>query len=102
MKSRLSGQEFARVDETEDDFGDAPEPVVTFPGQDSVEQHEPTPAPAPQPSAGQDAARPFDAPQAPPSSQPMPSARQSPADASETERALREALEKLQRMSGAA
>ncbi|GMN13384.1 hypothetical protein [Altererythrobacter sp. MTPC7] len=102
MKSRLSGQEFARVDETEDDFGDAPEPVVTFPGQDSADAQTTPPSPAAQPSAGQDAARPFDAPQAPPSSQPVPSARQSPADASETERALREALEKLQRMSGAA
>ncbi|WBY17177.1 hypothetical protein PF049_03175 [Erythrobacteraceae bacterium WH01K] len=102
MKSRLAGQEFARVDETEDDFGDAPEPVVTFPGQESVEAQTAPPSPAAQPSAKQGAARPFDAPQAPPSSQPMPSARQSPADVSETERALREALEKLQRMSGAA
>jgi hypothetical protein len=94
LKSPLGNhREFPRVEEDEPfSPAAAPEAVVTFPGQGS-------------PAAI--AARPFDAPtgatptgglaRAVPT---MPA--QKPADPAETERALREALEKLQRMSGAA
>jgi hypothetical protein len=94
MKSPLGNhREFPRVEDDEPIVAAAaPEAVVIFPGQGS-------------PAAI--AARPFDAPtgatptgglaRAVPT---MPA--QKPADPAETERALREALEKLQRMSGAA
>ncbi|ABC64516.1 hypothetical protein [Erythrobacter litoralis] len=101
MKRTLgSSQEFVRIedeDEGDSEAGDAPTPeAVTFPGE----------APAGTSPIGE--ARPFDAP---------PNAEQAmngmsrhaptipapqPADPAETEKALREALEKLQRMSGAA
>ncbi len=99
---------FVRIDEPVDE--DAPvEPVVIFPGQTQRIM------PAANPAAGSVAPRPFDAP--PSSSAPItlgaqhsPSApiriqsasAQQPADAQETERALKAALATLQRMSGAA
>ena len=69
-----------------DDIGD--EPVVVFPGagpRRSVRSLESEP---PAPSS--------------PSSAPEPAPTSRPADPGATERALRDALEKLQRMSGAA
>lgn len=105
MKSPFGvGREFVRIEDEDDaDEEVAPEAVVTFPGQAPQ-----VTASAPAPSGG---SRPFDAPQgAAPFAQPgsplfralptMPA--QKPADPAETERALREALDKLQRMSGAA
>ena len=99
MKNALSTpREFVRIDDDEQ-YSDQVEPVVVFPGQN---QAAPAPAAhdfglaasaAASPRQGQ-AARRFDSPAA------TPAAR--PTDAGETERALREALEKLQRMSGAA
>ncbi|WP_284124082.1 hypothetical protein [Parerythrobacter aestuarii] len=99
MKSPLGMQrEFVRV-EDEDDAGDslgsdAPEPVVVFPGQEGGKQ------------AAGNQPRPFDAPPAGPNGGLMRASpttpAQKPVDPAETERALREALEKLQRMSGAA
>lgn len=99
MKSALSTpREFVRIDDDEQDSHQV-EPVVVFPGQDQT-----VPAPAAHsfgaaPSAAipprqEQAPRRFDSPAAAPAPR--------PADAGETERALREALEKLQRMSGAA
>ena len=108
MKSRLSGQEFARVDEDEAAAFAEPEPVVTFPGQTGAypaEAAQPELARHQAPATPHDPARPFDGPKAPTrTSQPAHTvaAPQTPSDPSETERALREALEKLQRMSGAA
>lgn len=94
MKSPLGNhREFPRVeDEDEVPPAVAPEAVVVFPGQQ---------APA------INAARPFDAPAGAVASGGLARAvptmpAQKPADPVETERALREALEKLQRMSGAA
>lgn len=79
MKSPLGQREPVRIDDDEGD-ADAGEPVVVFPGQ---------------------SARPFDAPmqraEHPAAATPRPAT-----DPGATERALREALEKLQRMSGAA
>lgn len=102
MKSPFGvGREFVRIEEEDADEDVAPEAVVTFPGQAPQ-------ATAPAPSGGP---RPFDAPLGTaPFAQPgSPLARalptmpaQKPADPAETERALREALDKLQRMSGAA
>lgn len=99
LKSPLNaGQEFVRID-AEFDRPNTAEPVVVFPGQHAGSAHdalgsvplaEPQQAePAPKPRA-------FDAPQgiAPQAS--------TAANNSETERALRDALEKLQKMSGAA
>ena len=106
MRSQLGGgQEFVRI---EDDLSGAgtsglAEPVVVFPGQEQ------SAAPAPVFSSAKSepavAARPFDAPQAAGMPKPAPHTISDPAqpsNAMETERALREALEKLQRMSGAA
>lgn len=108
MKSRLSGQEFARVDDDGATGFAEPEPVVTFPGQTDgypAPSARPEPVQEQAPGAASDPARPFDGPKATSqASQPAhPAAAPHPAsDPSETERALREALEKLQRMSGAA
>lgn len=103
MKSPFgAGREFVRIEDEDDETANADavqDAVVTFPGDQ------------PAVPTGFDGARPFDAPQGPaPFAQPgSPLARavpttpaQRPADPAETERALRDALEKLQRMSGAA
>ncbi|UIP07475.1 hypothetical protein LY632_03495 [Erythrobacter sp. SDW2] len=94
MKSPLGiHREFPRVEEDDEAaLAGAPEAVVVFPGQQAPTTN---------------AARPFDAPvgiEAPGGlSRAVPTMpAQRPADPAETERALREALEKLQRMSGAA
>ena len=109
MKSKLAGEQFARVEddnENEADHG-LPEPVVVFPGQEGGRFSAPA-EPAPDQAAAMaspmsdtgDGARPFDGPGA--ASTAASHAPGQGADASETEKALREALEKLQRMSGAA
>ncbi len=103
MKSPFgAGREFVRIEDEDDEMAGAdavPDAVVTFPGD------------RPAVPTGFDGARPFDAPQGPaPFAQPgSPLSRavpttpaQRPADPAETERALRDALDKLQRMSGAA
>ncbi|WP_435419293.1 hypothetical protein WAB17_07000 [Parerythrobacter aurantius] len=97
MKSPLGSQrEFVRIeDEDGVDMPAAPEPVVVFPGHGTA------------PAAPAASPRPFDAPPSAFASSGMAAATptypaQKPADPAETERALREALEKLQRMSGAA
>ena len=101
MKSKLSGESFVRVEDEEPaDIHGEPEPTVVFPGQHgqprAVQDHTAT---QPVPEGG----RPFDAPPADQAhAAPAPSPAAEPADPSETEAALREALEKLQRMSGAA
>ena len=77
-------------DEDEGEASMIAEPVVVFPGQGTRES-----APAP---FGAATLRPFDGPAAR-AARPAPGAIPASAD---TERALREALEKLQRMSGAA
>ena len=101
MKSALGAQrEFVRI-EDEEPQGQAFEPVVVFPGQ---QDRQTQPAfdtnarePAfPAPNGNDLGPRPFDSPVA------TPRTATKPAEAGETERALREALEKLQRMSGAA
>lgn len=97
LKSPLSaGQEFVRID-AEFDRPNSAEPVVVFPGQQgSAPQHElgsVSPSEAPQAVAQP---RAFDAPQG---FAPQAAAAASNSD---TERALRDALEKLQKMSGAA
>lgn len=99
MKSPLGNhREFVRVeDEEEDDTSTAaPEAVVVFPGQAATQQG---------PAAENH--RPFDAPPASAAgggiARAVPTTpAQKAADPAETERALRDALEKLQRMSGAA
>jgi hypothetical protein len=99
MKSPLGTREPVRIDEPND--ADAPiEPVVVFPGHNGRRA-----APAADGPSRDVGPRAFDrpdfaaaaAPSAP--TQPFAPAR---ADAGETEKALREALEKLQRLSGAA
>ncbi|MHA6332174.1 hypothetical protein ACXYL9_00705 [Qipengyuania sp. CAU 1752] len=105
MKRPLSGQpEFVRIDDEDDSAADqpdgsdvGPEPVVTFPGM-GIGRVTPEPA---------SAMRPFDAPpEATPTGGLAPAVPTAPknkqSDPAETEKALREALEKLQRMSGAA
>ncbi|MGB7374289.1 hypothetical protein [Pontixanthobacter sp.] len=94
MKSSIvAKQEFVRVDADLDEPTPA-DPGVVFPGQSAIAQNKkpciafPEPEPAPAPRA-------FDAPAGM-----QAQSRQS--SNGETERALKEALEKLQRMSGAA
>ncbi|MDN3646729.1 hypothetical protein QWY75_11005 [Pontixanthobacter aestiaquae] len=105
MKSPFaSGQEFVRV-EDEDNFDGPPEPAVVFPGAErnaAPAADGPTRDPVLEavPEAPAEAARPFDAPGQAPAGGPGKQAE--PANPGETERALRDALEKLQRMSGAA
>ncbi len=102
MKSKLSGQEFVRVDDEDDAADSLPEPVVVFPGQNENRQGESRPFS----QEAQTPARMFDAPaEAAQGGNPVPQPTtppSAPSDPTETERALREALEKLQRMSGAA
>lgn len=100
-----SPREFVRIDEDEADLGAAPESVVVFPGQDDRRAtpaadstpREPILKSAAEPAPA--APRAFDAPGTHSRTRGL---SDNPADANETERALREALEKLQRMSGAA
>ncbi|MGN6499153.1 MAG: hypothetical protein ACTHKM_03290, partial [Tsuneonella sp.] len=111
MKSPLgAAREFVRIDdETDDSEDDAIQPVVVFPGQ-PVRRASPAadgPSRAPfeaapfrpfdGPAPGQAASQPDFADPAMPTRPPAMRA-----DPRETERSLREALEKLQRMSGAA
>lgn len=97
MKSPLGEhREFVRIEDEEDvsDASDAPEPVVVFPGQGESQprvSNQPRPFDAPPDAVSKGLAR----------ATPTTPA-QSPTDPAETERALRDALEKLQRMSGAA
>jgi hypothetical protein len=104
-------REPVRIDDLdEDDAGD--EPVVVFPGQ-AARRASPAPDGPARDAApgfgGADSARPFDAPLARAhqaaslgrASFAAPAARK-PSEPGETERALRDALEKLQKMSGAA
>ena len=83
-------QEFVRVDEPEDIGTEA---SVTFPAREPAATQN-TSQPAPQ-SQSADIARPFDPPAG------MKEA-ENPADREKAERELREALETLQRISGAA
>lgn len=109
MRSPLGqSREFVRVDD-EDADADSPEPVVVFPGQlgRRATPAADGPSRAPIEPAG---FRPFDGPVAGqgatqadfanPAASVRPAAQRP--DPRETERSLREALEKLQRMSGAA
>ena len=113
--------EFVRVEDAEDtsdsapaETGAMPEPVVVFPGQDASasrmtgrvgDTHAPEPSHKTTPdipaAISPPHARPFDAPNTP---RPAPGAAsgQRMGVPNDTEKALREALEKLQRMSGAA
>lgn len=109
MKRPLgAGREFVRIDDDADEAcDDAPEPIVVFPGQSQRRAAPAADGPARSGEEGENtatpAARKFDAPgEAAPA--PIPGQAPSPTRvrAEETERALREALEKLQRMSGAA
>ena len=100
MKAPLGNhREFVRIEDDDATCANAasdgvPEERVVFPGQ------------SPLAASPHDAPRPFDAPAAATAGglaraiPTMPA--QKPVDAAETERALREALEKLQRLSGAA
>ena len=94
------GREFVRID---DDADEGREGVVVFPGQSDRRATPATDGPArdpghaPAPVAPTGAPRPFDAPVGAPASATSPHA-----DSGEAEKALRDALEKLNRMSGAA
>ncbi|RIV75846.1 hypothetical protein D2V04_16405 [Pelagerythrobacter aerophilus] len=89
-----SQREFVRVeDDPDSDESDAFEPVVVFPGQEERRA-----APAATPVMGQE--RPFDAPRGVRAA--APTGEMAPVDQAQAERALREALHKLQRLSGAA
>ncbi|ANY18869.1 hypothetical protein A6F68_00334 [Tsuneonella dongtanensis] len=93
-------REAARVEDDPEELDAAIEPVVVFPGQ-ATRRAMPA-ADGPARDATPASIRPFDAPAdrvAVSSASPRSAA---PANPGETERALREALEKLQRMSGAA
>ncbi len=100
MKSALGAQrEFVRI-EDEEPQGQAFEAVVVFPGQQDRQPQAPFDTPAREqvfaaPLDSNQGHRRFDSPAAM-----RPAAKA--AEAGEAERALREALEKLQRMSGAA
>ncbi|MCR2832476.1 hypothetical protein [Parerythrobacter lacustris] len=104
MKGRFgSPQPFVRIEDEES--AAVQEPVVVFPGQENRRAEPASDGPSRDalstptwPPAVATTMRPFDAP----SEGSVAGARPaSPANAGETERALREALEKLQRMSGA-
>ncbi len=106
MKSPFaSGEEFVRVEDDEH-FDGPPEPEVVFPGAErraAPAVDGPTRDPAMETvadTAEVPAARPFDAPSESPAN--GPAKQPVAANPGDTERALREALEKLQRMSGAA
>lgn len=117
MKSPLGqAREFVRIDDESGDDGDeAIEPVVVFPGQQQPRRAVPASDGPSREALAHSAAhkagfRPFDGPAhgqqathgdfASPAMPTRPADKR--ADPGETERALREALEKLQRMSGAA
>ncbi|MFZ1742939.1 MAG: hypothetical protein WAT93_08800 [Pontixanthobacter sp.] len=105
MKSQFSaGQDFVRI-EDDDSMPSAPEGVVVFPGQDQRRATPATDGPSREPLMDDNAPepvafRPFDGPAAENANGGFRQSTNS--NAGETERALREALEKLQRMSGAA
>lgn len=110
MKSPLGGgREFVRIDDEKDDEGES-EPVVVFPGQQVRRVTPASDGPSRDPASQPLGFRPFDGPApgqsvsrsdfANPAMPTMPAMK--PADAGETERALRDALEKLQKMSGVA
>ncbi|MBD3774487.1 MAG: hypothetical protein IE921_13015 [Rhodobacteraceae bacterium] len=117
MKRPLAaGREFVRIDDDDAADGEDIEPVVVFPGQDQRRASPAADGPARSPF-GADVApsgqsqllRPFDSPLAGKPGAPneftlpggtMPT--QPRADQGDTERALRDALDKLQRLSGAA
>jgi hypothetical protein len=97
MKSPFgTPREAVRIDDDEGDDG-AIEPVVVFPGQHQRRAAPAADGPSRDPSEGY--VRPFDAP--PPPARSWPAAQGHP-EPGETEQALRDALEKLQKMSGAA
>ncbi|MXP47709.1 hypothetical protein GRI43_09980 [Altererythrobacter luteolus] len=106
MRSQLGGgQEFVRIDDDlpSEETAGVTEPVVVFPGQEQSAVAAPVFSSARSEPAA--APRPFDAPPVAGAPKPAPhtiSNSAQPNNAMETERALREALEKLQRMSGAA
>lgn len=108
MKRPLeTGRETVRIDdEPKQDDDDFVQPVVTFPGQDP-RPFAPRLAQGPDAEGANASARPFDAPDnlhSLPGARPAPSTAPPPRrpDPAASERALRDALEKLQRMSGAA
>ena len=91
---------FVRIEEPATDIYDAPEPVVIFPGQ--APQMVPILATAPL-AAEDNAFRRFDAPSSAGQGQPVAAtSAAATVDPVEAERALRAALNNLQRMSGAA
>ena len=90
MKSPLGHREPVRIEDA-DDAEEEAEPVVVFPGQAARRAAPVAEAPA----------RPFDAPLQRAENS-AAAVRHPSADPGATERALRDALEKLQRMSGAA
>lgn len=104
MKGRFAApQPFVRIED--DEPVAAEEPVVVFPGQENRRAEPASDGPSRDPlDAGSWHApaatpmRPFDAPSQATAAGARPA---QPANSGETERALREALEKLQRMSGA-
>lgn len=90
-----SGREFVRIEDEAEDDGPI-EPVVVFPGTAQQGQAAPAPdGPSRDPAQGAPFARPPFAP-------PVPSPSAQPVDRNATEAALRDALARLQQMSGAA
>lgn len=108
MKSPfLPGQEPVRIEE-DNEIGDEIQPMVVFPNADIVlgqpsafgsDESEEEAAPEPANFGAPSAARPFDAPF---SNAPAAAPAPHKADPAETEKALRDALSTLRRMSGAA
>lgn len=101
MKGRFGTQQaFVRIDD--DEPATVSHPVVVFPGQDNRRAEPAVDGPSRDPLGAAQmpppVVRPFDSPVQAPLAGATPA---EPANAGETERALREALEKLQRMSGA-
>lgn len=106
MKSGFApSDDFVRIEDDDENHG-VVEPVVVFPGQNDRQAAPAADGPArdPFPANGQDgaapveqgpASRPFDAPAGAQQGRPR-----NQGNSEETEQALREALEKLQRMSG--
>ncbi|AKM08698.1 hypothetical protein [Pelagerythrobacter marensis] len=100
IRSQPRDHEFVRIDdEPEADTDDHPEPVVVFPGQDERRAAPAVDGPArdAEGSVQTAGARPFDAP-----ANGGVAGRRGAVDEAQAERALREALQKLQRLSGAA
>lgn len=101
MKGRFGTQQaFVRIDD--DEPAPVSHPVVVFPGQDNRRAEPAADGPSRDPLGAAQVPppvlRPFDSPAQVPLAGAAPV---QPGNAGETERALREALEKLQRMSGA-